>query len=86
MIIPICARTQEGSQALLEAIKARAFMAEEIALPLKRCEILDIWYLRLEQWPALHATTAAVLLWSAMMGCGVHHCMHDGRAIPEIDT
>ncbi|CAL8464659.1 g4194 [Coccomyxa elongata] len=36
MIIPICARTQEGSQALLEAIKARAFMAEEIALPLKR--------------------------------------------------
>ncbi len=41
MIIPICARTQEGSQALLEAIKARAFMAEEIALPLKRCEMLN---------------------------------------------
>jgi hypothetical protein len=37
LIIPIVARTQEGSQALLEAIKARAFMAEEIAVPLKKC-------------------------------------------------
>ncbi|KAK9904717.1 hypothetical protein WJX75_001194 [Coccomyxa subellipsoidea] len=36
LIIPIVARTQEGSQALLEAIKARAFMAEEIAVPLKK--------------------------------------------------
>lgn len=37
LIIPIVARTQEGSQSLLEAIKARAFMADKIALPLKRC-------------------------------------------------
>lgn len=36
LIIPIVARTQEGSQKLLEAIKGRAFMAEEIAAPLRR--------------------------------------------------
>ncbi len=37
MIIPVAARTQEGAQALLDAIKCRAFQAETIAWPLKRC-------------------------------------------------
>ena len=37
MIIPVAGRTQEGVQALLEAIKCRAFQAETIAVPLKRC-------------------------------------------------
>ena len=36
MIIPVAARTQEGAQKLLDAIKRRAFMADEIALPLKK--------------------------------------------------
>ena len=37
MIIPVAARTQEGAQALLDAIKCRAFQADAIAWPLKRC-------------------------------------------------
>ena len=38
-IIPVAARTQEGAQKLLDAIKRRAFMADEIALPLKKCAL-----------------------------------------------
>ena len=37
LIIPVATRTQEGAQKLLDTIKCRAFMAEEIALPLKKC-------------------------------------------------
>jgi hypothetical protein len=36
MIIPVATRTQEGAQKLLDTIKRRAFMAEEISLPLKK--------------------------------------------------
>ena len=36
LIIPVATRTQEGAQKLLDTIKCRAFMAEEIALPLKK--------------------------------------------------
>ena len=36
LIIPVATRTQEGAQKLLDTIKRRAFMAEEIALPLKK--------------------------------------------------
>ena len=36
MIIPVATRTQEGAQKLLDTIKCRAFMAEEISLPLKK--------------------------------------------------
>lgn len=36
MIIPVATRTQEGAQKLLDTIKRRAFMADEIALPLKK--------------------------------------------------
>jgi hypothetical protein len=42
MIIPIATRTQEGSQRLLNAIKARAFMCDEIAIPLKRCDFFPV--------------------------------------------
>ena len=43
MIIPVAARTQEGAQALLDAIKCRAFQAEAIAWPLKRCARPSPW-------------------------------------------
>ena len=39
LIIPVCARTLEGAEHLLNRIKAYAQAAKELSVPLKRCAI-----------------------------------------------